>query len=52
MQKNKYKSLPEDEKQKIKGYQKQYKENNLLTEGKKQKMKKYKKEYQKKYKKI
>ena len=35
MQKNRYKSLTEDEKQKIKDYQKQYRENNPLTEGKK-----------------
>ena len=33
--KSKYKSLTEDEKQKIKDYQKQYRENNLLTEEKK-----------------
>ena len=35
--KNEYKSLTEDEKQKIKDYQKQYRENNPLTEDKKQK---------------
>ena len=45
--KNKYKSSAEDEKQKIKDYQKQYREINLLTEDKKQKMKEYQKEYQK-----
>ena len=33
--KNKFKSLTEDKKQKIKGYQKQYTENNPLTEDKK-----------------
>ena len=33
--KSKYKSLTEDEKQKMKDYQKQYRENNLLTEEKK-----------------
>ena len=33
--KNKYKSLTRDEKQKIKDYQKQYRENNLLTKNKK-----------------
>ena len=32
--------MTEDEKQKIKDYQKQYRENNPLTEDKKQKMKK------------
>ena len=37
--KNKYKSLTEDEKQKTKYYQKQYRENNPLTEDKKQEMK-------------
>ena len=36
--KNKYKSLTEDIKQKIKDYQKQYRKNNPLTEDKKQKM--------------
>ena len=44
--KNKYKSSTEDEKQKIKDYQKQYREINLLTEDKKI-MKEYQKEYQK-----
>ena len=39
--KNKFKSLTEDKKQKIKDYQKQYRENNPLTEDKKQKMKEY-----------
>ena len=33
--KNKYKSLTEDEKLKIKVYQKQYRKTNPLTEGKK-----------------
>ena len=33
--KNKYKSLTEDEKQKIKDYQKQYRENNPSTKDKK-----------------
>ena len=33
--KNKYKSLTEDEKQKIKDYQEQYRENNPLTKDKK-----------------
>ena len=33
--KNKFKSLTEDKKQKIKDYQKQYTENNPLTEDKK-----------------
>ena len=33
--KNKYKSLTEDEKLKIKDYQKQYRKTNPLTEGKK-----------------
>ena len=33
--------MTEDEKQKIKNYQKQYRENNPLTEDKKQKMKEY-----------
>ena len=37
--KNKYKSLTEDEKQKTNYYQKQYRENNPLTEDKKQEMK-------------
>ena len=45
--KNKYKSLTEDEKQKIKDYQTQYRENNPLTEDKKQKMKEYQKQYRK-----
>ena len=44
---NKYKSLTEDEKQKMKDYQKQYREN--MTDEQKQKMKDYQKEYQKKY---
>ena len=35
--KNKYKSLTEDEKQKIKDYQTQYRENNPLTEVKNKK---------------
>ena len=35
--KNKYKSLTEGEKQKIKDYQKQYRENNPLTEDKNKK---------------
>ena len=33
--KNKYKSLTKDEKQRLKDYQKQYRENNPLTEEKK-----------------
>ena len=37
--KNKYKSLTEDEKQKLKDYQKQYRENHPLIEDKKRKMK-------------
>ena len=45
--KNKYKSLTEDEKQKIKEYQKQYRKNNSLTKDKKQKMKEYQKQYKK-----
>ena len=44
---NKYKLLSEDEKQKMKDYQKQYREN--MTDEQKQKMKDYQKEYQKKY---
>ena len=43
--KNKYKSLTEDKKQKIRDYQKQYRKNNPLTEDKKQKMREYQKEY-------
>ena len=39
--KNKYKSLTKDEKQKIKDYQKQYRENNPLTKDKKYKIKEY-----------
>ena len=39
--------MTEDKKQKIKDYQKQYRENNPLTEDKKQKMKEYQKEYRK-----
>ena len=41
--KNKYKSLTEDEKQKLKDYQKQCRKNNPLTEDNNQKMKEYKK---------
>ena len=45
--KNKHKSLTEDEKQKIKDYQKQYRENNPLTEDKKENMREYQKQYRK-----
>ena len=37
--------MTEDEKQKIKDYQKQYRKTNPLTEDKKQKMKEYQKPY-------
>ena len=43
--KNKYNSLAEDKKQKIKDYQKQYRKNNPLKEDRKQKMREYQKEY-------
>ena len=44
-QKEYRKNICDEQKRKIKDYQKQYRENNPLTEDKKQKMKEYQKKY-------